>query len=150
MTSTFQCTVSQSTTFSPAASCAELPIGRPRYLSQSCAAPEAGSCVHACAVPLQSICYRGKSATAATSVFSVHRGSVNRWIDQFLLVISQLLYIAQQYITCALLSAGHVCYPSDGDQLSINRNRSPVLVSVLYLNASRRPPVLAIAPHRIK
>ena len=38
-------------------------------------APEAGFCVHACAVPLQSMGHRGKSATAATSVFSVHRGS---------------------------------------------------------------------------
>jgi hypothetical protein len=35
----------------------------------------------AAAVPLQSMGHRGKSATAATSVFSVHRGSVNRWID---------------------------------------------------------------------
>ena len=38
-------------------------------------APEAGFCVRHALCPLQSMGHRGKSATAATSVFSVHRGS---------------------------------------------------------------------------
>ena len=58
-------------------------------------APEAGFCVHACAVPLQSMGHRGKSATAATSVFSVHRGSSEQ-MDLYILhaeasLVDQLL-----------------------------------------------------------